>query len=256
MMTELVPGGTIILLLVVAVMLTAGLVHGTLGLGFPLVATPLLTLLMDVRSAILITLVPTMAVNIVSIVRGGSWKSSIGVYWPLVLYVPLATLLGTVLLFSTDPAPFRLVLAAIILFYLNQHRLRGDATAWISRRPTLATAVFGAAAGFFAGTVNVMVPVLIIYCLEMQMQRTVMVQVLNLCFLTGKFSQAIVLTGMGTFSLATLGASLPLAAAALAALLVGERVRSRVNADTYRRWIRGILLIIALLLIFQYLKEF
>ena len=255
MMTEMVAGGTVTFLLVLAVMLTAGLVHGTLGLGFPLVATPLLALLMDVRSAILITLVPTMAVNVVSIVRGGSWKSSIGVYWPLVLYVPLATLLGTVLLFSTDPAPFRLVLAAIILLYLNQHRVRGSATSWISRRPILATAVFGAAAGFFAGTVNVMVPVLIIYCLEMKMQRTVMVQVLNLCFLTGKVSQAIVLSTMGTFSFATLGASLPLAAAALAALLVGERVRGRVSADTYRRWIRGILLIIALLLIVQYFNE-
>ncbi len=239
--------------LLVAVMVTAGLVHGTLGLGFPLIATPLLTLMIDVRSAILITLAPTMAVNVASMVRGGSWRASIGVYWPLVLYVPLACLLGTKLLFSVDPAPFRLLLAAIIMLYLNQDRLHGDATRWIKRRPATATALFGAAAGFFAGTVNVMVPVLIIYCLEMGMARTVMVQVLNLCFFTGKASQATVLATMGSFSLSNLLATLPLAVAALAALFVGERFRNRVDADVYRLWIRRVLFVMALLLVAQFL---
>jgi len=55
-----------VLFAVVGVMLFAGLVHGTLGLGFPMVATPILATMMDVRSAILVTLLPTMAVNIAS----------------------------------------------------------------------------------------------------------------------------------------------------------------------------------------------
>ena len=46
------------------VMVAAGLVHGTLGMGFPLVATPLLSLMLDVRTAILLTLLPTAAVNV------------------------------------------------------------------------------------------------------------------------------------------------------------------------------------------------
>jgi uncharacterized membrane protein YfcA len=45
-----------IVIAIMAVMLFAGLIHGTLGLGFPMVATPMLATMMDVRSAILITL--------------------------------------------------------------------------------------------------------------------------------------------------------------------------------------------------------
>jgi uncharacterized membrane protein YfcA len=41
-----------------ATMIIGGLVHGTLGLGFPLVATPFLSLYFDVRTAILLTLLP------------------------------------------------------------------------------------------------------------------------------------------------------------------------------------------------------
>jgi uncharacterized membrane protein YfcA len=62
----------LVLLAIVAVMLFAGLIHGTLGLGFPMVATPILATMMDVRSAILVTLLPTMAVNIASIVNNKS----------------------------------------------------------------------------------------------------------------------------------------------------------------------------------------
>jgi len=61
------------------ILVFAGLVHGTLGMGFPVVATPLLSLVVDVRTAILLTLLPTVAVNVGSILRGGAFGESIGV---------------------------------------------------------------------------------------------------------------------------------------------------------------------------------
>jgi uncharacterized membrane protein YfcA len=67
----------------VTVMLVAGLVHGTLGMGFQVVATPMLALFADLRSAILITLLPTDTVNLLSIARGGNWFESLGRFWPL-----------------------------------------------------------------------------------------------------------------------------------------------------------------------------
>ena len=65
------------LIALAAVMAFSGLVHGTLGLGFPLVSTPLIALLVDVRSAILLTLLPTVAVNIASIVGGKGYGESL-----------------------------------------------------------------------------------------------------------------------------------------------------------------------------------
>ena len=82
-MLDLAEVSLITLVFFTAIILFAGLVHGTLGLGFPLMATPLLALFVDVRSAILITLLPTVVVNVASILRGGKWRDSIGRYWPL-----------------------------------------------------------------------------------------------------------------------------------------------------------------------------
>ncbi|MDJ0668209.1 MAG: hypothetical protein QNJ61_13045, partial [Desulfobacterales bacterium] len=58
------------------ILVVAGGVNGLLGFGFPLMATPLMAMLVDVRSAMLILLIPTMAINVASIAGGGRWQAS------------------------------------------------------------------------------------------------------------------------------------------------------------------------------------
>lgn len=228
-----------------------GLVHGTLGIGFPLLATPLLALFTDVRTAVLVLLIPTMAINVASILKGGGWRISIGGHWPLAVYAVVGTVLGTRLLIQTDPAPYKLLMAAVLLLYLNVHRF-GIRMAWVQRYRWTAFAVFGMAAGLLAGTVNAMLPALIIYALEIGLRPTAMVQVFNFCFLTGKITQAATFGVAGLFTRPVIVESLPLAAIALIALTVGMALRSRIPEATYRQWLRKALFGIAVLLAGQF----
>lgn len=239
--------------LLAGIFLFAGLVHGTLGLGFPMTATPLLALVTDMRSAILITLLPTMAVNLISIARGGRWRDSLGRYWPLAVYAAIGAIAGAQTLMRVDPAPFKVLLAGVILLYLNLHRLKGVDLRWVARHPYLALLGFGLVAGFLAGSVNVMVPVLIMLFLELGVAPTAMVQVFNMCFLTGKVVQTVVFAQAGTMSGAIALATVPLVMAGVIALGAGMMIRSRVQAATYRRWLRAMLWLFALGLVGQYL---
>jgi uncharacterized membrane protein YfcA len=241
-----------VLLAAGAIFLIAGFMHGLLGLGFPMLATPLLAIMMDIRSAVLLTLLPTVTVNLVSIYRGGRWSESIGRYWPLAVMIPLGALGGTWLLVSTDPAPFRLLLASVILLHLMSNRIRGAHLAWVKTHTWLAYLLFGLAAGVLVGTVNVMVPLLIIFALEVDMPPLAMVQVFNLCFLTGKTAQIAALTSAGLFTGSLAAATLPMALAAAGTLLLGMRIRERVDAETYRGWLRKVLMVIALILVVQF----
>lgn len=238
--------------LLLVVVLFSGLVHGTLGLGFPMVATPCFALMMDMRSAILLTLLPTMAVNVASILRGGGWRHSIQQYWPLAVYVVMGAVFGTRLLIVLDPAPFKLLLAGIIVLYLNLHRVRRINLAWVGVRPGLAYFMFGVVAGFSAGTTNVMVPILIVLALELGLATNTMVQVFNMCFLAGKLSQTATFLHAGALEMETLLLTAPLALAGVAALVIGFRIRERVHAETYRAWLKKILYVIAAVLIVQY----
>ncbi len=234
-----------------------GLVHGALGIGFPMVSTPIIALATDVRTAILLTLLPTMAVNLVSIYRGGRWGESLGRYWPVAAWMLVGSVLGTWLLMVLDPAPFRLLLAALILFYLYSSAVRRlGLWSWIGHHPRLSGAGFGAVAGVLGGTVNVAVPVLIIYFTELGLGPTALVQILNLCFFGGKLAQTgtFGLGGQFTDSIAAL--SLPLTVMAGLTLAVGIRLRERVDTNTYRRWLRQLLLVIAGVLVVQYLMGY
>ena len=81
----------------------AGFVHGSIGLGFPLLSTAMLSTFVDLRTAILITLIPTVTVNIISIVRGGNWRKSIGRFWPLALWCLLGSVVGAWVIVHYDP---------------------------------------------------------------------------------------------------------------------------------------------------------
>ncbi len=242
-----------ILAAIVGVMLLSGLVHGSLGLGFPMVATPILATMMDIRTAILITLLPTMAVNVASIVNSKSSLNSTRVFLPLVGFALLGSVIGSGILAIVDPAPFRALLAGLILLYL-MNNLRIPA-AWLEANGLLAMVLFGLAAGFSAGTTNVMVAVLLIYFLSLQTPRDTMVPALNSCFLVGKLSQIIVLSAAGLVSLQLVVETTPLALAAVLALLLGQKIRHRIKVETYQSLLRVLLLVLAVILIVQFVRE-
>ena len=226
--------------------------HGALGVGFPLIATPLIALGTDVRYAIVVILIPTLVVNIASIVREGAWLGTISRYWPLALFGVIGSLMGTSLLVVIDPEPFRLLLAGGILAYLGVSHY-GACQPWILRHPRWASVVFGLTGGLLAGTVNVMLPALIVFALEMRLSTRTTVQVLNFCFLTGKLAQGAILALNGLLPTVTLINSIPLCVAVLVALMMGIWLRRRMATETYRRVLRGLLLVMALILMGQYI---
>lgn len=238
-------------LAVAAVIVLAALAHGTLGFGFPIIATPVVALFTDIKTAILITLFPNIVVNLMSVLRGGNWRVSIGRYWPVAVYVLIGTIAGTHLLIVADPEPLKLLLASMIAVYLLQARFRMLDWSSLKRHPQGFALLFGLIAGLLAGTVNVTVPPLVIYFMAIGVESLALTQILNLCFLVGKSTQAITLASAGQISLDMLAATMPLTIIAVAALLFGLRIQSRIRAEIYQAVLRKVLWLMVLVLVAQ-----
>ena len=241
-----------IVLICVLVVVVAGLVHGTLGLGFPLVATPMLSVVLDVRLAIGLTLLPVVAVNVASIVTSGVGFDRIRPYLPLALAAIAGTIVGSMALVWLNPDPFRLILAALIVLWLSSERLFGSRLSSLERYPLTAMLGFGFIAGIAAGSTNVMVAVLIIYVIEMRLPRAHTVAVLNFCFLSGKLTQIGTLSFAGVLSMPLIVVNVGLTLIAISALLLGVRLSGRIAVDTYRVLLRLLLLLLAFVLVVQY----
>jgi uncharacterized membrane protein YfcA len=236
---------------VTVIIVAAGLAHGTLGFGFPLISTPLVALLVDIKTAVLVTVLPNVAVNLISILRGGNWRESIGRYWTLALWVVVGTLIGSRLLLTMPHEPLQIVLALMIVVFLMQDRLRALDWSWSKRRPQLAAFAFGTVAGVLSGAVNVAMPPLVIYLMTLELSPIALTQVLNLCFIAGKSVQALALGVADATSQKLLYASLPLVPIAAVAVYAGLRLQSRISGESYRALLRKTLAAIAAALVLQ-----
>jgi uncharacterized protein len=233
------------------ILFAAGVAQGALGFGFPTISTPTLVLLMDVKSAIVLNLLPNFTVNAISVVKGGNWGASLGRYWPLAVYVLIGSWIGAQVLIVAPQEPMRVLLAIIILAYLYQHRLARLDWARLARHPRIAAMVFGLSGGFFSGSVNNSLPPLLIYFMLLGVETTVMTQALNLCFLGGKTVQAVTLAAAGEIHLSTALANIPLTLIAVLGMFAGARLQRRSKPAAYTLALRRVLLAIAALLVLQ-----
>ena len=241
----------VILWLTVAVVFS-GFVQGALGFGFPFIATPMVAMVVDMRTAIITVLLPTFASVVITLVTSGPLGPAVKRFWMMPVYATVGALAGTWLFVAAPEAPYQLLLALIIIVYLNLDRIARGEWPLIQRHERAFGSLAGAAAGIFEGTANVAAPPLIIYYLALGLSPALLVQAMQLCFLVGKATQFSVLTLHGGVSVAQWLATLPLCVIAIAAGAAGARVRDRIDAAMFRKWVKRILAVIAFALLAQY----
>ena len=244
-----------VLAYVALVCVLAGFAHGALGFGFPLVATPLAALVIDMKSAITLLAPVTLALVVISALRGGRLGELVRRIWFMPFGIAAGAWLGTRLLLAAPPEPFLLVLALVLLLYLNLDRIgRGESEVVKRLR-----APFGFAFAFLAGVseaiANVAGPVLFVYFMLLGAAPSQVVQTLNMCFTVGKGAQVLTLAGAGALSGATWALVAGLSVPSVAALAAGMRVRDRIDAQTYRAWLRKALWVMVVLLLLQFSRS-
>lgn len=61
----------------------SSLVQGSIGFGFPLISTPLLAMITDMKTAILYVVIPTLLINVVSLFSVGDILKAFKRFIPL-----------------------------------------------------------------------------------------------------------------------------------------------------------------------------
>jgi len=241
-----------VLLWVFLVIALAGGVQGALGLGFPMVATPLIAAVTDMRTAVILVLLPCLACVATNIARTGALRPVLAQFWAMPLYMVAGAAAGTRIFIAYPQFPYTLLLAGMILFYLNLERIGKTEWPMLKAHPGLFGMLFGVLAGTVEGTANIAAPPLVIYYLALGVTPLTLVQGLNICFLTGKATQFATFASAGGVETIQWLVTLPLAIVACITTVVGVNIRNRIDAATYRSWLKRALFVIALALLAQY----
>lgn len=234
------------------VLALAGLVQGALGVGFPMVSTPLIAMVSDMRTAVILVLLPCVATTVTNIVTAGPLTATLKRFWFMPLCMFAGAVAGARIFVAYAAFPFALLLAVVILFYLYLDRIGQAQRPLFARHEAAFGVAFGFIAGFSEGTANIAAPPLLMYVLSLGLDRAMLVQVLNLCFTVGKPTQMFVLTTEGGVTWTQWAVTLPFAVIATVCALAGVRIRNRIDTATYRRWLLRLLFVIAVVLAVQY----
>ena len=233
---------------ILLVTMLAGYVQGLLGVGYPMLATPLLSLTVDLRTAMIVTVPTILLLTIYLCLRGGNLRTSVGRFWYMPLCMIAGGLIGARIFFALDPEWLLMALGAALLLYVSLDWLGRAKIVGAQRFLHPMAALCATLAGLTEAAINVGAPFLLIWCLVMGLAPVTMIQVLNMCFLTGKITQIGALTAGGIPAVAWVSAA-PLALVAALPFWAGIRMREGADVATYRRWLRGFLSLMALVMI-------
>lgn len=237
---------------IMCVVLLAGLIQGALGFGFPFVATPLIAVASDMRTAIVVVLLPTLATILVALFTSGPLHGTLARFWMMPLYMIVGATAGTWLFVSAPDAPYTFLLALMTLVYLGLDRWGRTEWPLVQRHEARFASLSGLTAGVFEGTANIAGPALIIFYLALGLTPAMLVQALNICFLVGKTTQFTVLATRGGVTALEWLSTLPFVLIGVAGSYSGVRIRHRIDAPTFRRWVKRALFVIALVLLAQF----
>ena len=114
--------------LVGAALLLAAFVKGATGLGFPLIATPTIALLLDIRTAVTVLILPNLFMDSAQVIRDGFPYDVFRRFSSLILPTIIGVFLGTMALVNTPLWILNLCLGMMVLVFVLSNLLKFDFT--------------------------------------------------------------------------------------------------------------------------------
>ncbi|HKA34157.1 MAG TPA: sulfite exporter TauE/SafE family protein [Candidatus Binatia bacterium] len=237
-------------LAVAAALLLAAFVKGTSGMGFPLIATPMVALLLDIRTAVVILIIPNLLMDAAQIFRG---SLSIAIFrrfrW-LLLWTILGVFLGTKVLVMLPAWILNLTLGATVLAFVAWSLLRVEFR--ISPRlEKILSPLVGIVGGFLNGMTNAAGPVPAIYLYSLKLPKVEFIKSIATIFIVTKLSQLAAVSTWNLFDRARLELSLGVTLFVLAGFYLGLKAQDRVNQETFNRALLALLFAIGVALIWR-----
>jgi len=228
--------------------LAAAFVKGAVAFGFPLVATPLLALVVGVKTAVAVSIIPNIAMDSVQLVRRGHALATERRMASLVAFSMVGVWLGTRLLAVLPGHLASQVLGVFVLVFAAVNasgvvlRVSPAWERWLS--PPV-----GLAAGVLGGLTNVPGTPMVLYFVALGMDKYEFVRAVAFTFVVAKVVQLAAVVWYGLLDLHLLVMSLGFTLVALGGFAVGLRLQDWLPTRVFNRAVVAFLVLIGLWLI-------
>jgi len=220
--------------LVSIVFILAGLVKGVIGLGLPTISLVLLTMAIDLPSAMSLMLVPSFATNVWQMVAGGNAITVFNRIWPFLVAAGFTVWIGAIALVRVDLDLLSGLLGMLIIIYaltgLIGFRITTmrDAELW-------AGPLAGVINGILTGMTGSFVVPGVIYLQSIGLARDSLVQAMGMLFTISTAALAFSMVGYGLFDAEIGMVSMLAVIPAFIGMYFGRLIRQRLPEHLFKQ---------------------
>ncbi|MDZ7673524.1 MAG: sulfite exporter TauE/SafE family protein [Acidimicrobiales bacterium] len=225
---------------VVGASLIGAFIKSVTGMGYPLIAVPLITLVLGVEDAVVVVSAPNVVANFLLCAGARDGRHEARDLRPIVVFGMAGAVVGTFALVSVPEEPLLLALiATIVLFVVNYLRAPelpidpATATRW--------SPAVGSVVGVMQGAVGVSGPVVAAWYHAYRLPKQTYVFTVTLVFGLAGLVQLLVILATGEYTLDRAVASAAAFLPVLATIPVGTALRARLGGRGFEQAVLAVL---------------
>ena len=224
--------GSIMLLAVSLVI--AGLVKGAIGVGMPTVAFPLLSMLVDVQTAVMLLSVPLVLSNIPQALEGGFIAQTLWSLTPVLVGMIPGVWIGVAILLNADPAIAKTV-AGVSVILVAALTLLAPKLQIKQRLIGPVGLGVGFCGGLLGGIAALSGPLVFIFLLAKGLSSRAFAKEASMFLVVSSVFLASALTLSGQFDWQDVVISTLATAPVVVGMLIGQKVRDAIPADAFKK---------------------
>jgi uncharacterized membrane protein YfcA len=219
-------------------LLAGGLIKGVISIGLPLIALPLLLIVVDVKTAIALLMVPMVVSNVMQAVEGEGTGVLLRRFAPLLVALAIGTMIGTALFAALDRRTLELTIGPLAIVFATASYFHPNLSV-----PARSEGWLGPVIGLFSGVLGGMTtffgPLLAGYVVGLRLPRETFIKTISMVYVC---AAVFLLVGGVTHGYATpllLLISTVGMVPVYFGMRVGARIRHRIDPEKFRILVLG-----------------
>jgi len=226
-------------------LVVGGTVKGIIGVGYPMVAVSFMSSLIEVPTAVVLVILPSVACNFwQSGITRGSW-ALLGRFWPVIVPLSIGLWWSAGMMAKARPDNLFIALGILVMgfsvlnLYTPHLRIPGRGERW-------AGAAAGIVSGIMGGFSTVFGPPITMYLVALDLEKEDFIRCVGLIFLSGSSMLAISYWTHGVLHSGNIAWSISACLPVVLGYGVGQWVRGFVDQDKFRKLLLGALILVGL----------
>jgi len=234
----------------VAALLAGGFVKGVTSVGLPLVAVPVLSIVIPLPQALVLVTLPSIVSSVWQCVQGTRQRAALSRLGFLLAGLVAGMTTSVQALASVDKAKLDLVLGVIVAtFSVVLHRRIVFSIA--PRHEWWTGALTGLVAGLIGGVSLFVGPIFAMYLSSLRLDRNLFVTAMAIANLSAAVLFAVLVASVGIAGSDAFALSAGATVVAILGLWLGQSLRQRINEEVFRKSLAVVLFIIGMNLVWK-----